>query len=325
MYEQLKTPYKWGAVIKHDRELTDSPTIFKKDDAWYMMYTAIDPASENNGYDTYLATSPDLLNWECQGRVLTRGGAGWDCRQRDGGLALLDIEWEGDHRIHSFDGKYWCSYIGGALNGYEPDPLHIGLAYTEDPTQAVEWHRLEAPILRMDDKDARSFEQCTLYKSFIFMDETRTLGYPYIMYYNGKSNGAWLERIGMAVSRDMVHWERYGEGAVIDNTIDLPDNCISGDPQIVKMGDLWVMNYFVAHTSDRGAYDTFACSRDLIHWTKWTGEPTVKPSEPFDNLFAHKPFVLKEDGIVYHFYCACNTDGERFIAVATSKDLRKSV
>ena len=45
----------------------------------------------------------------------------------------------------------------------------------------------------------------------------------------------------MAVSEDMVHWKRYGDGPVIDN-----GNGISGDPQIVRMGDLWVMFYFGA-------------------------------------------------------------------------------
>ena len=86
------------------------------------------------------------------------------------------------------------------------------------------------------------------------------------MYYNGKQQGPWVERIGMAVSHDMVHWTRYGEGPVIDN-----GKGISGDPQIVRMGDLWVMFYFGAGWKP-GAFDTFACSYDLVHWTKWTGE-----------------------------------------------------
>ena len=45
----------------------------------------------------------------------------------------------------------------------------------------------------------------------------------------------------MAVSNDMVHWTRYGDEPVIDN-----GKGISGDPQVVRMGDLWVMFYFGA-------------------------------------------------------------------------------
>lgn len=133
------------------------------------------------------------------------------------------------------------------------------------------------------------------------------------------------EKIGMAVSKDMRHWERLGETPVIDNS-NLPGNFISGDPQIYRMGNLWVMNYFIASVlnseyTEFTAYDTFAVSKDLINWRKWNKTPLVKPSEEWDDMFAHKPFVIKEAGIVYHFYCACNQKGERFIALATSKDL----
>jgi predicted GH43/DUF377 family glycosyl hydrolase len=72
-----------------------------------------------------------------------------------------------------------------------------------------------------------------------------------------------------------------------------------------------------------GAFDTFACSHDLKHWTKWEGEPLIRPSEPFDCIHAHKPWVIKHDGVVYHYYCAVGRgeDGKevRGIALATSK------
>jgi hypothetical protein len=61
-----------------------------------------------------------------------------------------------------------------------------------------------------------------------------------------------------------------------------------------------------------------------VHWTDWKGDDLVAPSEPYDALFAHKSFVVKHDGIVYHFYCAVNKNDDRGIAVATSKDLGKS-
>ena len=66
------------------------------------------------------------------------------------------------------------------------------------------------------------------------------------------------------------------------------------------------------------AFDTFACSHDLVNWTKWDGANLVEPSEPFDKTFAHKPWVLKHDGVVYHYYCAVGDQG-RVIALATSR------
>ena len=46
----------------------------------------------------------------------------------------------------------------------------------------------------------------------------------------------------------------------------------------------------------------------------------IAPSEPWDKTFTHKPWLLKHDGVVYHFYCAVGDEG-RVIALATSKDL----
>lgn len=317
VFEEAKTPYKFGIVLQPESkdELIDCPNVFRYGDAWYMLYVV---NKQNVGYETYLAKSEDLLAWEPLGKVLPFAENGWDKWQADGSLALVDPAWGGSAKLGQFDGKYWMSYFGGEKKGYETDPLSLGLAWTTTPNEAKAWTRLaENPVLRPSDADARPFEKATLYKSHILWDKSETLGYPFVMYYNGKQEGRGTERIGMAVSKDLVHWKRFGDGPVIDN-----GSGISGDPQLVKMGDLWVMFYFGAFWQP-GAFDTFACSRDLVHWTKWTGEHLIEPSEPWDETFAHKPWVLKHDGVVYHFYCAVGTQG-RAIALATSRDLRRS-
>ena len=174
-------------------------------------------------------------------------------------------------------------------------------------------------MLSPQQPDARNFESQTLYKSQIIYDEAQSLGWPFVMYYNGKLKSG-FERIGMAVSRDMIHWHRYGLGPVIANG-EAQMKGISGDPQIVKIGDVWTMFYFGAFWKPQ-AFDTFACSYDLVHWTKWEGAPLVEPSETYDKTYAHKPWVLKWDGVVYHFYCAVGSEG-RVLALATSKDLKR--
>jgi hypothetical protein len=62
----------------------------------------------------------------------------------------------------------------------------------------------------------------------------------------------------------------------------------------------------------------------LVHWTDWTGPPLIEPSEPYDEVFAHKSFVINYKGIIYHYYCAVDKKGNRGIAVATSTDKGKS-
>jgi predicted GH43/DUF377 family glycosyl hydrolase len=189
------------------------------------------------------------------------------------------------------------------------------MAWTTTPDQPVAWRRLaQNPVLSPTQPDARPFEEATLYRSNILWDRSASLGHTFVRFYNGKQRGRGIERIGMAVSNDMVHWQRYGKGPVIDN-----GSGISGDPQIVRIGNLWVMFYFGAFWKPN-AFDTFACSYDLVHWTKWDGPDLIAPSESWDKTFAHKPWVLKHADTVYHFYCAVGTEG-RAIALATSKDL----
>ncbi len=314
VFQELETPYKYGVLLEPgENEYFDCPNVFRHGDAWYMVFVKI---RDLVGYETCLAKSNDLLHWQMEGTILPFRDTGWDRWQADGSIALVDPHWGGGATLESHDGKYWISYFGGAKQGYETDPLAIGMAYSPDPTNGQPWQRLESnPVLSPDDEDARPFEQATLYKSHIFRDPALTLGQPFVMFYNGKQQGKWIERIGIAVSDDMRRWQRYGEDCVIDN-----GKGISGDPQIIRMNDLWVMVYFGAGWKP-AAFDTFACSRDLIHWRKWGGEHLIAPSEPWDKTFAHKPWLLKHNGVVYHFYCSV-AGNKCTIALATSRDLR---
>jgi len=71
---------------------------------------------------------------------------------------------------------------------------------------------------------------------------------------------------------------------------------------------VWVLFYF-GHVWKPKAFDTFACSKDLVHWTKWDGPHLIEPSEPWDATYAHKPWVVNHDGVIYHFYCAVGSEG----------------
>jgi len=312
IYEEIKTPYKYGIILKGEEgKKVDCPSVFRYGDTWYMMYIVFD----GSGYETAIAESQNLLDWKHLGKIMRFRQGTWDARQVAGFIALQEHVWGGSYKLQKYGGKYCLSYIGGALEGYETDPLAVGIAWTLDPTQPVEWNRLEKPVLSRDQQDVREFEALTQYKSNIIYDKDQALGYPFVMFYNGKKKHGY-ERIGMAVSRDMKYWYRYGNEPVIDN-----GKGISGDPQITKIGDVWMMFYFGAGWKPK-AFDTFACSYDLVHWTKWDGPNLVEPSESWDQTYAHKPWFIKHEGIVYHFYCAVGDQG-RVIALATSKDLRE--
>ena len=315
IYQEVQTPYKYGIVLKHpdSTKMVDSPTVFRAGGQWYMSYIVFD----GQGYETWLAESTDLLHWEVKGKLLSFTENTWDANQKAGYMALVDTEWGGSYEVEPFDDRYWMSYLGGATEGYEKGTLGEGMARQATLNEAEEWERLPEPVLLPDDPDARWFETDKIYKSSVIRDPKKLTGYPFLMYYNAKGDTAKYESIALAVSKDMVHWQRWGEDPLITQ-----GKGICGDAQIVKMGKLYVMFYFGAFWKP-GAFERFACSYDLVHWTDWQGPDLIAPSEDYDITYAHKPWVVKWNGVIYHFYNAVGSEG-RVIAVATSVDLKAS-
>lgn len=324
IYNQIKTPYKYGLVIAPDdnSKKADCPSVFRKGNKWFMTYLLFN----GRGYETWLAESKDLLHWKTQGRVLSfTDDNGWDMNQKAGYVALQDPTWGGSYQLQSYQHKYWMSYFGGKDKGYEKGLLSIGIAYTnKDPSVAHEWQRVDHSVLSSKDPDVSWWDNHTQYKETVIWDKALHTGHPFVMYYNAngdslnKKRGA--ERIGMATSDDMVHWQRYGKDPVLNHNVG-----ITGDPYLQKIGKVWVMFYFGAFWKNTsGAFNRFACSYDLVHWTEWKGANLIESSEPYDMLFAHKSCVIKYKGVVYHFYCAVDKADQRGIAVATSKKMGKS-
>lgn len=317
IYEKIATPKKLGAVIKMDEHFTDSPTVFKKDGVFYMYYVAISKDCKVSGYETHLSCSEDLINWTYMGTVFRRNELDrWDSKQCAGYAAFIDTDFDGSWELQKVNDSYYISYLAGNSDGYEPDPLYMGLAKSADPTDPDGFTRFEKPILRPDDPDSRELEKRTLYKSFLFEDTLNVTGYKYVNVYNGKSTDS-TERIFLAVSNDGENWERYGDRPVIDLVTGDPKGRICGDPQIVRIGDIYVMFFFRFRLGEP-AFNTFACSRDLVNWTHWNGEPLIKSEYSWENVHAHKPWFVHHNGRNYHFYCAVNDQNERFISVATS-------
>ena len=315
VYKEVKTPYKYGVVFKHPdtTKMIDSPTVYREGSHWYMTYIVFD----GQGYETWLAKSKDLLNWKTQGRIMTFTRDTWDANQKAGYMSLVDITWEGSYKVEKYKNKYWMSYLGGSKEGYETGKLGVGLAHSSSVTEAREWARISQPVLLPDDQDSRWFEKGTIFKSIIIRDKEELTGYPFVMYYNARGDTAKYESIGMAVSDDMINWKRLGSNPLITR-----HKGICGDAQIARINNIYVMFYFGAFWKP-DAFERFACSYDLVTWTDWDGEDLIAPSTEYDKVYAHKPWVMKYNGIVYHFYNAVGNEG-RVIALATSKDLKQT-
>lgn len=347
IYQEVRTPYKYGLVVapKDNYHKIDCPTVFRVGNQWLMTYVVYNGKDglDGRGYETWLATSDDLLHWQTQGRILSYKDDGWDMNQRGGFPALIDWTWDGSYELGDYKSRHWMTYIGGHGTGYEAvrEPLNIGIAWTKsDITQAHEWQSAEKPLLSINDKDVQWWEKLVQYKSSIYSltpspspkGEGSHLPkdlrkYRFIMFYNAgginPANNLKAERIGIALSNDLKKWKRYDGNPIFANEV---GGIITGDAQIAKMDDLYVMFYFKAYDPSRkyNAFNTFAVSRDLINWQRWEGNDLVWPTKPYDEMFAHKSYVVKHNGVVYHFYCAVNNDQQRGIAVATSVPMGRS-
>ena len=357
IYQEVRTPYKYGLVMvpTDNYHKIDCPTVFREGDKWLMTYVVYNgkDGTDGRGYETWLAESDDLLHWMSLGRILSYKDDGWDMNQRGGFPALIDWTWDGSYEFGEYKDKHWMTYIGGHGTGYEAvrEPLNIGMAWTKDDvTKAHEWQSSDKPLLSINDKDVQWWEKLVQYKSTIYevkneKGKVNNLLPPeirkhrFVMFYNAgginPANELKAERIGIALSNDLRKWKRYDGNPVFANEV---GGIITGDAQIALMPNsvvsgfaadespLYVMFYFKAYDPSRryNAFNTFAVSRDLIHWQRWEGDDLIVPSKSYDEMFAHKSYVVKHDGVVYHFYCAVNNDQQRGIAVATSVPMGRS-
>lgn len=342
IYEEVKTPYKYGMVVapKDNYHQIDCPMVYREGGKWYMTYVVYNgkDGTDGRGYETWFATSDDLLQWKTLGRLLCYADKGWDMNQRAGYPALIDWTWNGSYEMAKYKGRHWMSYFGGEGTGYEAirKPLNMGMASTKgDITQAHPWETSPSPVLSINDKSAQWWEKLTHYKSTVYWDKNKTLGKPFVMFYNAgginPANQLKAERIGIALSSNMTSWRRLPLRTAKRKTgnpvfFHEAPGIITGDAQIVKFPHYYVMFYFSAYNPERkyNAYNTFAVSRDLVNWQDWDGADLIYPSKPYDDMFAHKSYVLKHQGVVYHFYCAVNHAGQRGIAVATSVPMGRS-
>ena len=292
----------------------DGPGVFRRGNLWFMVYSLYD----NTGYETWLAQSTDLLNWTIKGRLMSASDAGkWDASYKAGYIALQDVAWEGSYEWQKYNNRYWMSYTGGNTRNGEGGPFSIGMSYSyQAPTGIQEWRRPDQPVLSSADALTRKADNTSLYKSFVLRDSQQFTGHPFVMYYTATGDslpsGQGTGSINIAVSDDMLHWQRYGNAPVVSY-----NSGGSGDPTVQKIDNLYVMFY-------NGASNRFACSYDLINWTDWLGQELIKPSEPYDDAYIRKSSVIKYKGVVYHFYCASNKKEQQGIAVATSVNIGKS-
>lgn len=338
-FTKYATPFKLGRPVlsgsgkegEFDSMAVDCPFIFYHQEKFHLLYVGFD----GNGYQTALAVSSDLINWQKKGVVLSRNDSGtWDKIGAAGTWIIRHDDINGLPTLKKIDGKYWMIYHSYPEKGYETGPAQMGLAWCEDEN-LLDWRRLKEPVFSW--KGGADWENGGLYKGCIIeYDGT------YYLFYNaknkpgGKKQGGvghenWVEQTGIATSTDLFEWKRHEGNPVIKVRPGTWESRFCSDPCVMRDGDRWVMFYF--GFDGKHAQDGIAVSNDLIRWEK-KPEPIIRHGNQgdLDEKHAHKPSVILFGGVLYHFFCACRDyrDGDsalnlgnefRCLTVATSKPL----
>ena len=323
-----RTPFKYPKLIlsatgvkgDFDERSVDDPIVFRANNEFNMLYIGWDGI----GYQTGLATSPDLIHWTRKALVAPRDPAS---KYTKFNLALSSIL--RDKNLHShgdaikINGRYLGAWNAYPSAGYEEGAAVIGLAWSHD---LLHWELTE-PILTP--QDGAPWEHGGLYRPDLLLHEGT-----YYLYYNAKTDtlpksegGGWHEQSGVATSRDLKTWTRYPGSPILPNgPHDSRDARFASNPYVVRNGHEWAMFYFgLGYQRPGRACDMIALGADPLHFTK-SPEILIDTGAPgtIDETFAHKPSVIYHDGALYHFYCAVSgkwPNETRGIGVACSKPL----
>jgi hypothetical protein len=340
-----RTPYKYPELVlapvvdnsAFDSHSVDDPIVFRANGAFKMLYIGFD----GTGYQTGLASSPDLIHWTRTALVGPRDPASPYTKYNLAISSILrDKNLHGAGDAIEVDGQYLAAWNAYPSAGYEEGAAVIGLARSKD---LLHW-TLTDPIL--NPRDGAPWEHGGLYRPDLFLD-----GGTYYLYYNAKTDtlpasegGGWHEQSGVATSRDLRHWTRSPLNPLLKNgprgtdtwpargvrhdqkpaVRDARDSRFASNPYVMRNGREFTMFYFGFNYERPGrACELLALGPDPLHFTK-VPEVLIDTGAPgsIDATFAHKPSLIYHDGALYHFYCAVSgtyPNEVRGIAVARSR------
>lgn len=216
---------------------------------------------------------------------------------------------------------------GGRLRLYysavDGETKRIGVARSHD---GVNFQKSPAnPILEPGPPD--SFDQFAVTDPAVI----RVRGL-YYLYYAGETEDE-IEQIGLATSRDGVHFTKHPDNPVLK--VGPPgsfDEQEVSNPMVLRRGGTWFMWY--AGVSEDIESTGLALSLDGVHWTKFPANPVIPhgPEGSFDEIETSDPGIIEarfkhaSGALLLDYYTAVDADfsvdpeGNRSIGLAFSED-----
>jgi predicted GH43/DUF377 family glycosyl hydrolase len=136
----------------------------------------------------------------------------------------------------------------------------------------------------------------------------------YKLYYYGFADQYSNWSIGLATSEDGINWTKYPDNPILSGTSGWEYQIAA--TSIIKVDSVYYLYYYGKNSP---VYKIgLATSMDGINWTKYSGNPILSATEPWENSGVYYPSVIREDEQFIMVYSNVNPNSA--FGMATSSD-----
>ncbi len=192
----------------------------------------------------------------------------------------------------------------------------IGFATSND---AVEWSRFASNPCLVPSENKNIWDSDLVAHGFIFEKEDE-----YFMFYDGSPKTHWQEGIGIAKSRDLIHWKKIKENPVLKAGDFWWDKDHVSRCCVIPGKDKYFYMYYAGHDHICERIG-LARSKDLLTWEKFIQEPILNLGEKdtWDEKHISDPRIIKVSQYYLMTYTGYDKKGKGSIGIAFSTDLHE--
>lgn len=193
---------------------------------------------------------------------------------------------------------YLMWYTGFGSNSSSTGWAAIGYASSLD---GINWIRQPGPVLGPG--AAGSWDSLQVYRPSVVWN-----GSNFLMYFTGVSSGPSPVSIGLAISKDGIHWREYPGNPILGPGPEFYDIKSIKAPSVIYNGHSYRM-WYDGRMSNNSYTINLATSDDGILWTKYGGNPVLSKQDfvSQQSLGPRNPSATVQDlGYLMAFYYAGN-------------------
>ena len=224
-------------------------------------------------------------------------------------LLAKDFLWAYHPCVLERKGNYYMFYTGRSFS--KNISHYLLLAKSSD---LKNWTKLNKPILENGKRG--SWDSDFLAHGFFFKDNDR-----YFMLYDGSRKGRWLEEIGLAESRDLIHWEKYKNNPIFKVGRNSWEKRHVSRCCVYKEKGIYYL-FYAGHDGKRERIGLVR-GKSIYKLERFLRKPVLDVGEKgeWDGRSISDPRVIKHKGKYLMFYSGIDAKGMERVGLSESKDL----